>query len=176
SLAEVAPEGAAAIVPWNPAASADATHELLGDEQARERHVSALAQRARTFTWDATAAAMVEVYREAALTPVREAATLSRDLVKREARLSIQHEAEARGLVGEREHAKRMYDELNSEVGFALGLIGPNGSLPGSLQRALLALSARPALSRPLFAGVSSVFVLMRAVARPVRRLFRGLR
>ena len=64
-----------------------------------------------------------------------------------------------------------MYDELNAEVGSGLALIGPNGALPDSVQRALLALSARPALSRPLFGAVARAFVAARAVARPVRHL-----
>ncbi len=173
SLAEAAPGGTATIVPWDPAASAAAAHQLLTDEAARERHVRSLAERARTFTWDAAAAATVAIYREAALAPVRDSATLSRDLVKREARLSVQHEEEVARLVGEREHAKGMYDALNAEVGFGLSLIGPNGALPEGVQRALLALTARPALSRPLFAVVSGVFVLMRALSRPIRRLAR---
>jgi hypothetical protein len=58
-------------------------------------------------------------------------------------------------------------------VGTGLALIGPNGALPDSVQRALLALAARPALSRPLFAGVSRVFVVVRAILRPIRRLLR---
>jgi glycosyltransferase involved in cell wall biosynthesis len=173
SLAEAAPDGTATIVPWDEGASAAAAHELLTDEAARERHVQSLAERAQTLTWDATAAATVAIYREAALAPVRDSATLSRDLVKREARLSVQHDAEVCQLVGEREHAKGMYDELNAEVGFGLGLIGPNGSLPENVQRVLLALSARPALSRPLFTLVSGVFVFGRALSRPIRRLHR---
>ncbi len=173
SLAELAPPGTATIVPWDAAASVDATHELLREGPARERHVQALADRAREFTWDAAAAATVAIYREAALAPLRDSATLSRDLVKREARLSVQHDAEVRQLIGEREHAKGMYDALNAEVGFGLSLIGPNGALPESVQRALLALTSRPAVSRPLLAGVSGVFVLMRSVARPIRALLR---
>ena len=113
---------------------------------------------------------MVEIYREAAVAPVRDAATLSRDAVgarrqaeRRRTRL------EAARLVGEREHAQRMYDELNAEVGFGLSLIGPHGALPESLQRALLALSARPALSRPLFGALSHAFLAARAVGRAVR-------
>jgi glycosyltransferase involved in cell wall biosynthesis len=176
SLAEAAPDGTATIVPWDEVASAAAAHELLTDEAARDRHVRLLAERARTLTWDATAAATVAIYREAAKAPVRDSATLSRDLVKREARLSVQHDVEVRQLLGEREHAKRMYDELNAEVGFGLGLIGPNGSLPESIQRALLAVSARPALSRPLFVALSGVFVLVRAVSRPIRMLARPRR
>jgi glycosyltransferase involved in cell wall biosynthesis len=176
ALAETAPADTATIVPWDPVASAAAAHELLTDEAACERHVQSLAERAQTLTWDAAAAATVDVYREATLAPVRDSATLSRDLVTREARLSVQHEVEVRQLVGEREHAKRMYDELNAEVGFGLSLIGPNGSLPEGVQRALLALTARPALSRPLFGAISRVFVLGRALSRPIRRLVRRLR
>jgi glycosyltransferase involved in cell wall biosynthesis len=173
SLAEAPPDDTATIVPWDPVASAAAAHTLLTDADARERHVNSLAARAHELTWDAAAAAMVDIYREAALTPVRDSATLSRDLVKREARLSVQHDAEVRQLVGEREHAQRMYDELNAEVGSGLALIGPNGALPDGVQRALLALTARPALSGPVFAGVTKGFVAARAVARPVRRLLR---
>ena len=111
--------GTATIVPWDPDASAAAAYALLTDADARERARRARwPTRARALTWDAAAAAMVAIYREAALAPVRDSATLSRDLVKREARLSVQHDAEVRRLVGEREHAQRMYDELNAEVGF----------------------------------------------------------
>jgi glycosyltransferase involved in cell wall biosynthesis len=173
SLAEAAPSGTATIVPWDACASADAAHALLSDEQARERHVEALATRARSFTWDAAATATVELYREAAAAPVRDSATLSRDLVTREARLSVQHEEEVARLIAEREHAKGMYDQLNAEVGSGLSLIGPNGALPDSVQRALLALTARPALSRPLFAAIAGVFVLVRACTRPIAGLLR---
>jgi glycosyltransferase involved in cell wall biosynthesis len=176
SLAEAAPPGTAAIVPWDPVASAAGAHALLRDGALRDEHVRALAERARGFTWDAAARATVEVYREAAAAAVRDSATLSRDLVKREARLSVQHEQEVAQLTAEREHAQQMYDALNAEVGFGLSLIGPRGALPESVQRALLALSARPALSRPLFASVSGVFVLMRAFARPIRVLLRRSR
>ncbi len=174
SLVEAAPAGTATIVPWDPVSSAAAAHRLLTDADARERHVSELAARARSLTWDAAAAAMVEIYREAALAPVRDSATLSRDLVKREARLSVQHEAEARRLVGEREHAQRMYDQLNAEVGSGLALIGPNGALPDPVQRALLALTARPAVSRPLFGALAGVYEAVRALTRPIRALLRS--
>lgn len=176
SLAEAAPDDTATIVPWDPIASAASAHALLTDAEARERHVDALAARARTLTWDAAAAAMVEIYREAAAAPVRDTATLSRDLVKREARLSVQHDAEVRRLVGEREHAQRMYDELNSEVGSGLALIGPNGALPDGVQRSLLALTARPALSGPLFAALTGVYVAVRGLGRPIGALLRRSR
>jgi hypothetical protein len=176
SLAEAAPQGTATIVPWDPVASAAAAYALLTDADARERHVSSLAARARALTWNAAAVAMVEIYREAARAPVRDSATLSRDLVKREARLSVQHDAEARQLVAEREHAQRMYDELNAEVGSGLALIGPNGALPNGVQRSLLALTARPALSGPLFAALTGVYVVVRTLTRPIGALLRRSR
>jgi len=174
SLAEVAPAGTAPIVPWDERASAAAAHALLTDAGARAEQVRALAGAARELTWQAAAQAMVGIYREAAIAPVRDAATLSRDLAERERRLSVEHEREAAQLTREREHAARMYDELNREVGFALGLIGPRGALPEALQRALLALSARPAISRPLFGALAHAFLAMRALARALRRASGG--
>lgn len=176
SLADVAPAGTATIVPWDLNASAPAALALLTDTAARETHVQRLAAAARELTWEAAATATVEIYREAALAPVRDAATLSRDLIRREARLSVQHEEDAARLIREREHAQRMYDALNAEVGFGLSLIGPNGALPEGLQRALLALVARPALSRPLFASLASVFAVARAFARPIISVLARLR
>jgi hypothetical protein len=116
---------------------------------------------------------MVEVYREAAQAPVREAATLARDAVERERQLTEAHEAVVRRLIAEREHAQRMYDELNAEVGSGLSLIGPHGTLPEDAQRALLSISARPALRRPLYGALASLFVASRALGRAIRALLR---
>jgi glycosyltransferase involved in cell wall biosynthesis len=170
ALAETMPPGTATIVPWDAARSADAVAELLADTAARARHVELLAAAGRELTWAATASAIVEVYREAAVAPVRDAATLSRDLVARERELTAAHEVVVERLVGEREHARRMYDELNAEVGWGLSLIGPHGSLPEPVQRALLAFTGRPALSRPVFALLGRVFLAARALARVARR------
>jgi glycosyltransferase involved in cell wall biosynthesis len=169
SLAETAPDGTATILPWDPETSATQAQVLLTDPDARAQHVQALAAAAHGLTWAAAGAAMVEIYREAAVAPVRDAATLSRDAVLRERRLSVVHEAEAKRLVGEREHAQAMYDELNAEVGFGLSLIGPHGALPEGLQRALLALGAHPGLSRPLFGALSRAFLAARALNHAVR-------
>ena len=171
SLAEEAPAGTAAIVPWDVGASAASAYQLLSDPSARSAQVQELAAVARGLTWTAAADAIVETYRQAAVAPVRDAATLSRDAVKRERRLSVEHEIEVAQLIGEREHAQRMYDALNAEVGFSLGLIGPRGALPEGLQRALLALSAHPRLSRPLFGACSRAFLLARGMCRALRAL-----
>ena len=158
SLAETAPEGTATIVPWDPEASAAAAAILLTDPSARARQVEKLAARGRELTWASAAAAIVEIYREAAVAPVRDAATLSRDSV-----------VEAKRLVAEREDAQRMYEELHAEVRFGRSLIGPNGTLPEDLQRALLALSSHPAVGQPLFRLLSRGYAATRAVSRAVR-------
>jgi glycosyltransferase involved in cell wall biosynthesis len=172
SLAEAAPGNTATIVPWDPVASAAAALPLLSDGEARSSHVAALAEVASALTWSEAASQLVEIYREAASAPTREAALLSRDAVQRERRLTEAHEAVNRRLIGERAHAQRMYEELNAEVGSGLSLIGPNGSLPDEAQRALLTVSAHPALSRPLFGALSRVFLAGRAFGRilPGRR------
>jgi glycosyltransferase involved in cell wall biosynthesis len=170
SLAEAAPGSTATIVPWDPVASAAAAHPLLSDGEAHTNHVGALAEAASALTWSRAAGQLVEIYREAASAPTREAAVLSRDAVQRERRLTEAHQAVNRRLIGEREHAQRMYDELNAEVGSGLSLIGPNGSLPDEAQRALLSVSAHPAVSRPLFGALSRVFLAGRAFGRIVPR------
>jgi glycosyltransferase involved in cell wall biosynthesis len=169
SLAEAAPGGTATIVPWDPVASAAAAHALLTDADTRARHVQALAAAARGLTWASTATRMVEVYREAAAAPVRDAATLSRDAVERERTLTAAHEAVVQMLIDEREHVLHDYDELIDQLGPGRGLIGLHGTLPEGLQRALLALSAHPAFSRPLFGVLSRTYLAARTLGRAVR-------
>ncbi len=167
SLAEVAPASTAAIVPWDVEQSAVRVHALLSDPAARASQVQELAGRARPLTWASAAEALVEVYREALLAPVRDAATLSRDAMDRERRVTALHEATVQML-------ERRYETLVAEVGPARSLIGPRGALPDDLQRALLALSTRPALSRPLFGAPARAFAAARAVDRARRRMRRA--
>jgi glycosyltransferase involved in cell wall biosynthesis len=172
SLAEVLPAETSAIVPWDPEESADRTYALLSDPVARAQHVETLVAEAHRLTWTDAAAAMLEVYDEAAVAPTREAATLSRDEVEREHELReliAAQDALVATLAEERAHAQRMYHELNDEVGFGLSLIGPHGALPEDVQRALLALSARPTASRPLYGAIARVFRTARALGRTVR-------
>jgi glycosyltransferase involved in cell wall biosynthesis len=175
SLAEMAPPASASIQPWDAEQSADAAHALLVDKRARAAHVKALATAARKLTWARSAKALLSVYREAALAPTRGAASVSMDAVRRERELIDSHDELVARLVGEREHAKGMYDALNAEVGFSLSLIGPHGALPDEVQRALLALSARPALSRAAYRPAGGLFALARRAARAARAI-RGTR
>jgi len=166
SLAEGAAAQVATIVPWDPVQSAAAAYALLTDPAARARHVQVLADAARDLTWERTAEAMVDVYREAALAPVRDAATLSRDTVERERELTAAHEAVVQMLIDERELVLSDYNKLIAEVGPGRGLIGPHGSLPDDVQRALLTLSAHPALSRPLYGLAARAFRIARSWRR----------
>jgi glycosyltransferase involved in cell wall biosynthesis len=165
SLAEAAPQETATILPWDPAQSAIAAHALLTDADTRTRHIQALAAVARGLTWAAAATSMVEIYREAALAPVRAAATLSRDAIAREHDVTVAHEGVVETLIGERELIRHEFEAL----GPGRGLVGTYGSLPEDLQHALLALSARPALSRPLFGGLARMFAAARALGHIVR-------
>jgi glycosyltransferase involved in cell wall biosynthesis len=172
SLAEGPIAEAATIVPEDPVLSAAKAYPLLVDPDARATHVRALAEAAHGLTWERAAAAMVEIYREAVRAPVRGAATLSRDAVARERELSAAHREVVQMLIGERELVLHDFNELLTEVGAGRSLVGPRGSLPEDLQRALLALSAHPGLSRPLYGVAAGAFRLVRAVARAVRRPF----
>jgi glycosyltransferase involved in cell wall biosynthesis len=169
SLRDVLPAEAAIIVPWDPRESAARLLSLLRDDAARARHLELLVRAAERHTWAAAAAAMLDVYREAAVSPAREAATLSRDELDRERELrelvAAQDELVAR-LVFERKHTQGMYDRLHTQVGFGLGLIGPDGALPEDVQRALLALSAQRWLSAPLYSVVGRCFRLLRLLGR----------
>ena len=173
SLAEGAAAQAATIVPWDPVQSAAAAYALLTDPAARARHVQLLADAARELTWEGAAAAMVDVYREAVVAPVRDTATLSRDVVAREQELTAAHQDVVQMLIDERELVLSDYNELLAEVDAARSLIGPHGSLPDDVQRALLALSAHPALSRPLYRLATIAFRAARALARAVRHPLR---
>jgi glycosyltransferase involved in cell wall biosynthesis len=170
SLAEAAPRETATILPWDPEQSATAAHVLLTDTGARARHIQALAEIARGLTWASAAASMVEVYREATLAPVRTAATLSRDAIEREHELTAVHAGVVETLIGERELVRHEFEAL----GPGRGLVGTYGSLPEDLQRALLALSARPRLSQPLYGALARVFAALRSVSHVFRGRSRG--
>jgi glycosyltransferase involved in cell wall biosynthesis len=173
SLAEGMIGEAATIVPGDPTRSADAAAKLLHDRRARAQQVELLAGAARELTWNRAAMATVDAYREAAAAPVREAATLSRDAVARERELTAAHTATVQTLIDERELVLSDYNELLAAVGPARSLIGPQGALPEDLQRGLLALSARPALSRPLFGALARMYAGARTAGHALRAVRR---
>jgi hypothetical protein len=104
---------------------------------------------------------------------VRASATLSRDAIDRERRIHEVHEVTVRRVEGERDRVQRSYEALIEEVGPGRSLVGPRGAMPDDLQRALLALSARPILARPLFSLLGAVFAFARLLDRSTLRRLR---
>jgi hypothetical protein len=128
ALSEVLPDPAAAIVPWNAAETADAAHRLMRDETARQRNLEAIRRSAVGLTWDATAAHLVELYRQTC-----DAASAPTGAVERKSGL----------LTG----------TLSED---AIRLIGPGGALPSDVERPLLALATHRQFATPMF-GVMKV-------------------
>ena len=137
SLAEVLPADAAVLVPWNAPLSAERALPLLTDADERRRHVDLVtAAASRASDWDTLGRELLGIYEEAARLPYREAARLAVDASMREAQLS---QWLALGIETDR-------------------LIGEDAHLPRDVQRALLALSTRKRLRRPLFALLRALY------------------
>jgi glycosyltransferase involved in cell wall biosynthesis len=121
ALSDVLPDDGAAIVPWSVEETAERLLALVSDEAARNKNVDAIRFAGAGLRWDATAARLLDVYRRACDGPPPPAVAMRR--------------LESTGLLS--------VDSLN--------LLGPGGALPNDLERPLLAVSARPWLSGPLF-------------------------
>ncbi len=172
SLAEVLPAAAATLAPWDEERSAANAHRLLAAGEERERHVATVRAAGEHLTWAAAAEQTLAAYGEAAVAPIREAAALGRDELAREVErreLIDAHDALVRRLVAELGHAQAEFARAEAAyvaLGPSRGLIGPAGAVPEDGQRALLALTARPRLSRPVFAAVARGFRVGRALRR----------
>jgi hypothetical protein len=126
ALAETLGPAAAAIVPWDAAASAARAAPLLANGPARERHVAALRAAAARFRWADTAAAAEALYDEVLAAPPRPGARLEAEL-------------------------QREYEDFRARIGADGGaLLGPGGYLPPEAVRPLLAALSRPPLRRVL--------------------------
>jgi glycosyltransferase involved in cell wall biosynthesis/GT2 family glycosyltransferase len=123
SLAEVLPAEAATLVPWDPAASADAVIDVLRDRARAAELLDHVRRAGACFRWDRTASELVDIYREAGERPAREA------------RLAA---IETDELEAERDDLERKYAELLA--GFTddgRRLVGSGGLLSPSQQRVL---------------------------------------
>jgi Glycosyl transferases group 1 len=149
SLAEVLPAELAALVAWDLAASAERALPLLRDEVARRRQVEEIRRaEARLPSWDDHAAALLELYEQAARAPFREASAVAWQALPRE-----------RELAG--------WNELKAELGEeGFGLVGPEGYLPPDVQRALLSVVTRPRLRDALFAALRGLYRVGRRARR----------
>jgi hypothetical protein len=149
SLAEVLPEEAATLVPWDPEASAECVEPLLHDGPERSRHINLIATAARaTHDWDSIGAALLETYEQVEQQPFREASVLAADVQAREAELA-------------------KWFALEENMG---DLVGPDAYLPPDVQRALLSIATRNRLRRPLFAVLRGLYRLGYHARRSGRR------
>jgi glycosyltransferase involved in cell wall biosynthesis len=155
SLAEILPEGAATLVAWDARASAAAVAPLLEAGPARERHVELLREAGERYRWDATAAALVDLYEAVVVARPRGLRQAARERLYLEQRLEqteeLRQEEWRRGLA--------FREQIGSD---GLGLVGPGGVLERRDQRAVLALLSKRVVRRP-------VLWLARAVYRVAR-------
>jgi glycosyltransferase involved in cell wall biosynthesis/GT2 family glycosyltransferase len=79
ALAETLPESSATIVPWDEGATADAIFAVLADEQRRAELVASVAEAGTRFTWERTAAELVDLYEHVITTPRRDVTALADD-------------------------------------------------------------------------------------------------
>jgi hypothetical protein len=124
SMAEVLPaEEAAQLVPWSPEESAGRLATLLQDDDLRARTVASVRGAARSFTWDAAAARLIEIYERACDSPA----------------------TPGRGV----ERGRGFTSGVLSED--AMRLVGPGGLLPADVERPLLALATHPQIGNAMF-------------------------
>jgi Glycosyl transferases group 1 len=143
SLAEVLPDATGTLIPWDAAASADASIGALTDPARRQELVDEVRRSAERFTWDATARKVLDAYERALVSASREASRIAED-----------------GVFAELDRAKyeARYWELWNEIGpTGLALVGPDPWLPVESQRALAALARRNATRRPLLATLRAL-------------------
>ena len=122
SLTELLPAEAAGIVPWDSDLTAQRALALLTDEAERAHNVATIAAAGAGFTWDATAAALIDEYEQTCDQPATPASE------------------------GER-RVGRISDAFSED---AVRLVGPGGALAPELHRPLLALANRPRLIGPV--------------------------
>ncbi len=123
SLSELLPDAAAEIAPWDAPASADRAIALMHDEHARRRNLDAIRGAAAGLTWDATAAKLIDCYRQTCDAAANPASAIER--------------------------RQGVMSGAFSED--AMRLIGPGGALPADVERPLLALATHPQIGGPMF-------------------------
>jgi glycosyltransferase involved in cell wall biosynthesis len=148
SLKEIIDPAAATIVPWDPAASADAAAELLRDTDARRRHLQLLSQALERSTWSGVVEQLVPCYEAAITSPYRGAAARPWAELQREQRLVE-------------------LTELQDRVAYGQSLIDRRGGLlTRAQQRGLLRVATRPWLRRLLLAPFELIGVDERETRR----------
>ncbi len=84
ALRDAVPAELALLQPWDAAASAARVAPVLADDAAREWLVAGLRRAGAELTWERTAAAVVDAYRDAVRLPAPPAARIAHDLARAE--------------------------------------------------------------------------------------------
>ncbi|MDQ6730415.1 MAG: glycosyltransferase, partial [Actinomycetota bacterium] len=148
SLAEIIDPAAATIMPWDPAATADAAVELLRPGPARERHLRLLTDALHHHTWERVIAEILAAYEAAVASPYRASAP------------RIWAELEREELAA----------DLLARVVDGIALIDASGPLlTPAQQRGLMRVAARPWLKGPLLGGFGLLGLDHRGARAPER-------
>lgn len=133
SLAELLPQSAALLVPWDPEESARRAAPVLREGSERSELVRSIRIAGARFTARHHARGLQRVYERAAGLPSRDASLAERVALQRELETTRQELERLSGIV---------WDPLNR------GLVGPDAALPPELRRAVLAIVTRPVLKK----------------------------
>lgn len=132
SLAEIIDPAGATIVPWEPAATADAAVELLRAGPAREHHLDLLTEALNRHTWERVIPQILTAYERAVASPSRASAPRAWAELERE----------------------ELAADLHARVADGMALIDARGPLlTPAQQRGLMRIATRPWLKVPLLGG-----------------------
>ena len=155
SLAELLPVELATLDGWNLEHAGALAAMLLKDDAERERHVQTLRRTAREFRWELCAERTIEAYHRTLRSTARSSARQAWEALEREREIVRLDQAVA--------EIRAKHETFLEAVGAdGLALVGPDGLLSDADRRALLALAARPGLSRPVFAVARAGYRLAR--------------
>ena len=139
SLGEIIDRAAATIVPWDPVASAEGAAPLLTPGEARDSHLSRLADALGRYRWRDVAGQLRDIYVNAVAAPY--GAPRSWDELRRE------------DLIVELDAARA---EFQDRVAYGMALVDSrNALLSRAQQRGLMRVASRRWLRRPLLAPFS---------------------
>jgi GT2 family glycosyltransferase len=131
SLAEVLPQAAGVLVPWDPKESARRAAPVLVEGKARDQLVNEVESAGARFTSRSNGLGLEAVYNKALRSLPRETFWSALAECQREIDRLHEEAAELRAI---------LEDPLNR------GLVGPNAVLPAHLRRPVLAVATRPTL------------------------------
>jgi len=154
SLADVLPESAALIVPWNPRETAARAAPVLVAGEARENAVAAVRMAGARLTGSRKARLHAEVYARARAGAPPPGARIAQDALELREQLDL----------------ARAELDLIYENPLNRGLVGSGAILPDELRRPVLAIASRPALRVTASAIYRAGYALTHGARKPPTR------